>query len=56
LAALADVDRPGRPKTVDQRKIIAETLPPPAKLGGYALVVTAARVTLKLNHAAVVEA
>ena len=25
MAGLVDVDRPGRPKTVDQRKIIAET-------------------------------
>jgi transposase len=34
LAGLADVDRPGRPRTVDQRKIIAATLtPPPARLG-----------------------
>ena len=34
MAGLVDVDRPGRPKTVDQRKIIAETLrPPPARLG-----------------------
>jgi transposase len=33
MAGLVDVDRPGRPKTVDQRKIIAETLrPPPARL------------------------
>src|SRR3954468_16372073 len=34
LAGLADVDRPGRPKTVDQRAIITATLtPPPARLG-----------------------
>jgi len=34
LAGLVDVDRPGRPKTVNQRKIITETLtPPPEKLG-----------------------
>jgi transposase len=34
MAGLVDVDRPGRPKTVDQRKIIAETLrPPPARFG-----------------------
>ena len=29
LAGLVDVDRPGRPKTVNQRKIITETLTPP---------------------------
>jgi transposase len=34
LAGLADLDRPGRPKTADQRAIITETLrPPPSRLG-----------------------
>jgi hypothetical protein len=34
LAGLADVDRPVRPKTMDQRAIIAETVrPPPSRLG-----------------------
>ena len=40
---LVDEDRPGRPKTVDQRKIVAETLTRRRRrLGGYALVVAAA--------------
>jgi transposase len=34
IAALADEDRPGRPRTVDQARIITETLkPPPKSLG-----------------------
>ena len=34
IAGLVDEDRPGRPRQVDQRQIVAETLvPPPASLG-----------------------
>ena len=34
LAGLADAPRPGRPRTLDHRQIVAETLkPPPKKLG-----------------------
>jgi hypothetical protein len=44
MAGLVDVDRPGRPKTVDQQTIIAETLrPPPGRLGVTPLAVAAAR-------------
>jgi transposase len=57
LAGLADVDRPGRPKTVDQRMIIAETLtPPPARLGvtHWSSRLLASR--LKLDHVTVTKA
>lgn len=57
LAGLSDVDRPGRPKTVDQRAIIAATLtPPPARLGvtHWSSRLLAAR--LKLDHATVTKA
>ena len=43
MAGLVDVDRPGRPKTVDQRKIIAETAAAAGPVGGYPLVVAVAR-------------
>jgi len=34
IAGLADAKRPGRPRTIDHRKIVTETLkPPPKKLG-----------------------
>jgi transposase len=34
MAGLSDAARPGRPRTVDHRKVVAETLkPPPRKLG-----------------------
>ncbi|HEX8507890.1 MAG TPA: IS630 family transposase [Propionibacteriaceae bacterium] len=57
LAGLVDVDRPGRPKTVDERKIIAATLtPPPARLGvtHWSSRLLASR--LKLDHATVLKA
>ena len=57
LAGLADLDRPGRPATVDQRMIIAETLrPPPTSLGvtHWSSRLLAAR--LKIDHATVVRA
>src|SRR5829696_1246621 len=57
MAGLVDVDRPGRPPTVDQRKIIAETLrPPPARLGvtHWSSRLLASR--LKLDHATVLKA
>jgi transposase len=57
MAGLADVDRPGRPKTVDQRLIIAETLqPPPPRLGvtHWSSRLLASR--LGLDHATVLQA
>jgi transposase len=57
LAGLADADRPGRPRTVDQRVIIAETLtPPPKRLGvtHWSSRLLASR--LKLDHATVLTA
>jgi transposase len=57
LAGLVDLDRPGRPKTVNQRKIITETLtPPPEKLGvtHWSSRLLASR--LKLDHATVLKA
>ncbi|MGI3782003.1 MAG: helix-turn-helix domain-containing protein, partial [Janthinobacterium lividum] len=34
IEGLVDEDRPGRPRLIDQRRIVAATLvPPPAKLG-----------------------
>lgn len=34
LAGLADVPRPGRPRTIDHARIVTETLkPPPKRLG-----------------------
>ena len=57
LAGLVDVDRPGRPKTVDQRKIIAETLrPPPARLGVTHWSSRLLANRLKLDHATVSKA
>jgi hypothetical protein len=57
LAGLVDVDRPGRPKTVDQRKIIAETLrPPPARLGVTHWSSRLLANRLKLDHATVLKA
>ena len=34
IDGLADEQRPGRPKTIDQAKIVAATLPPPPKSSG----------------------
>jgi len=57
LAGLVDVDRPGRPPTVDQRKIIAETLrPPPARLGATHWSSRLLASRLKLDHATVLMA
>ena len=57
MAGLVDVDRPGRPKTVDQRKIIAETLrPPPARLGVTHWSSRLLANRLKLDHATVLKA
>src|SRR4051794_21837355 len=43
MKGLADEPRPGRPRQVDHRAVVAATLtPPPKKLGGDALVVSAA--------------
>jgi hypothetical protein len=51
------VNRPGRPNTVDQRKIIAETLrPPPARLGLPIGRRGCSRARLKLDHATVLKA
>ncbi len=57
MAGLVDVDRPGRPRTVDQRMIITETLrPPPARLGvtHWSSRLLASR--LKLDHVTVTKA
>ena len=57
LSGLAEKDRPGRPATVDQRAIIAETLtPPPTRLGvtHWSSRLLAAR--LKLDHVTVTKA
>ena len=57
LAGLADMDRSGRPNTVDQRAIITETLrPPPPRLGvtHWSSRLLASR--LKLDHATVLAA
>jgi transposase len=57
MAGLVDVGRPGRPKTVDQRKIIAETLrPPPARLGVTHWSSRLLANRLKLDHATVLKA
>jgi len=57
LAGLVDGDRPGRPKTVDQQKIIAETLrPPPARLGVTHWSSRLLGNRLKLDHATVLKA
>jgi transposase len=57
LAGLVDVDRPGRPKTVDQRLIIAETLtPPPSRLGVTHWSSRLLATRLKLDHATVTKA
>jgi transposase len=57
MAGLVDVDRPGRPKTVDQRKIIAETLrPPPARFGVTHWSSRLLANRLKLDHATVLKA
>jgi transposase len=57
LSGLVDVDRPGRPKTVDQREIIAETLtPPPAKLGVSHWSSRLLATRLRLDHATVLKA
>ena len=57
LDGLAEKDRPGRPATVDQRAIVAETLtPPPARLGvtHWSSRLLAAR--LKLDHVTITKA
>jgi transposase len=57
IEGLVDEDRPGRPRRVDQRQIVAETLvPPPASLGvtHWSSRLLAAR--LKVNHVTVTKA
>ena len=57
MAGLVDEDRPGRPRTIDQRQIVAETLvPPPASLGvtHWSSRLLAAR--LKVNHVTITKA
>lgn len=54
IAGLMDEDRPGRPATVDQFKIITETLkPPPKKLGVTHWSSRPLAVRLGLHHATV---
>jgi transposase len=57
IDGLVDEDRPGRPRTVDQRQIVAETLvPPSASLGvtHWSSRLLAAR--LKVNHVTITKA
>ena len=57
VPGLVDEDRPGRPRTIDQRQIVAETLvPPPASLGvtHWSSRLLAAR--LKVNHVTITKA
>ena len=57
IPGLVDEDRPGRPRRIDQRRIIAETLvPPPARLGvtHWSSRLLAAR--LKVNHVTITKA
>jgi transposase len=57
MDGLVDEDRPGRPRRVDQRQIVAETLvPPPANLGvtHWSSRLLAAR--LKVNHVTITKA
>ncbi len=57
VPGLVDDDRPGRPRTIDQRQIVAETLvPPPASLGvtHWSSRLLAAR--LKVNHVTITKA
>ena len=57
LAGLSDVDRPGRPRTVDQRVIIAATLTaPPARLGVTHWSSRLLATQLKLDHVTVSKA
>jgi len=57
MAGLVDVDRPGRPKTVDQRHIIAATLtPPPARLGVTHWSSRQLAVRLRVDHVTVLKA
>jgi transposase len=57
IEGLADEDRPGRPRLIDQRQIVAQTLvPPPATLGvtHWSSRLLAAR--LKINHVTITKA
>jgi transposase len=57
VAGLVDEVRPGRPRTIDQRQIVSETLvPPPAGLGvtHWSSRLLAAR--LKVNHVTITKA
>ena len=57
IAGLVDEDRPGRPRRVDPRQIVAETLvPPPTRLGvtHWSSRLLAAR--LKVNHVTITKA
>ena len=57
LPGLVDVDRPGRPKTVDRRKIIIETLtPPPARLGVTHWSSRLLATRLQLDHSTISKA
>ena len=57
VPGLVDEDRPGRPRTIDQRQIVAETLvPPPSSLAvtHWSSRLLAAR--LKVNHVTITKA
>jgi transposase len=54
---LADEDRPGRPKLVDPRRIVAATLtPPPARLGVTHWSSRLLAAELKVNHVTITKA
>src|SRR5829696_1852161 len=54
---LADEDRPGRPKMVDPRRIVAATLtPPPARLGVTHCSSRLLAAELKVNHVTITKA
>ena len=57
LDGLADEDRPGRPQTVDPRRIVAATLtPPPARLGVTHWSSRLLAAKLKVNHVTITKA
>ena len=57
LDGLADEDRPGRPRTIDPRRIVTATLtPPPARLGVTHWSSRLLAAELKVNHVTISQA
>jgi transposase len=57
ITGLADEDRPGRPRTVDPRRIVTATLtPPPARLGVTHWSSRLLAAELKVNHVTISQA